>query len=530
MTRLTALPLAAVLACTFDGTGLMSAGPPDAGSTSSSGPGSTGPDPTTDGPTTSTTTVVPDTTSTTDPLTSGPTSTTDDSTGLTAGDPVCGDSVKAGDEACDGADLADQTCESLGFPGGTLACDAACAFDLAGCDPVLTCGNGQLDANEECDAVPTTTCVDLGFLSGDLVCTNCLHDTSGCVDLPEGWYDKNFLKRRPLTITKDKLAGVLGNFPVVLAITDMAILNSLGDKNKLVFATADKKVLAHEIELDTSGRLIAWVALDLDAAADAVFYVYYGAANPPGDTEKPAETWSNGFLGVYHLDEAVSDEQESGKHADSTLSGHDGTQHDNQGIGDDGKVGPCQEIGSDDWIDLAKPNDFALGNANATIALWFKYTDDNWKKKECSLFARSNAAMSSDGHLILGVLGNSKLSFEQIGGGKLDSNKDVLDSQWHYIAWTQEKDVDASSERWRLYVDGAEVQTGLFPGKDAVDGHTARIGGPTTGSSFPKNCFGRYDEVQVSLAARSPEWITTAFKNQGNPTTFVTVGPEETLP
>lgn len=524
MTRLSALPLAAALACTFDGTGLISAGPPDAASTSSTGPGSTGPDPTTS------TTTVPDTTSTatTDPLTST-TATTDGSTGPTAttGEPLCGDGVQAGDEACDGADLADQTCMSLGFPGGALACDPACAFDFTGCDPILTCGNMQVDDGEDCDGAPTTTCVDLGYLSGDLACTGCVHDTSGCVGLPEDWYDKNFLKRRTLTITKDKLTDANDDFPVVMAITDMAIITSLGDKNKLVFAGPDKQVLSHELELDQAGRLIVWVELDLDAAADEVFYVYYGAMAPPADTEKPAETWSNGFLGVWHVDEDVPDEQESGKHADATLSGHDGTQHDNQGVDGDCKIGPCQAIGNDDYIDLAKADDFKLGNADATIALWFKRTD--LTKKQCSLFAKSNAAMSSDGHLILGALGDGKLSFEQIGGGKLDSDKDVLDGQWHFIAWTQAKDVDASSERWRLYVDGVEVKNGLFSSKPAVDAHTARIGGITSGSTFPSDCVGRYDEVQVSTARRNDGWMATAFTNQSNPTSFVTVGPEENL-
>lgn len=45
----------------------------------------------------------------------------------------CGDGSKGGAEACDGADLGGQTCLGLGFPGGTLACTAVCAFDVSGC-------------------------------------------------------------------------------------------------------------------------------------------------------------------------------------------------------------------------------------------------------------------------------------------------------------------------------------------------------------------------------------------------------------
>jgi hypothetical protein len=47
----------------------------------------------------------------------------------------CGDGVIDPDEACDGEDLAGNTCASLGvgFTGGTLACTSACALDTTQC-------------------------------------------------------------------------------------------------------------------------------------------------------------------------------------------------------------------------------------------------------------------------------------------------------------------------------------------------------------------------------------------------------------
>ncbi|MFO0747169.1 MAG: hypothetical protein U1F43_16120 [Myxococcota bacterium] len=35
---------------------------------------------------------------------------------------------------CDGEDLRDATCESLGFVGGTLGCTAHCSLDVSNCE------------------------------------------------------------------------------------------------------------------------------------------------------------------------------------------------------------------------------------------------------------------------------------------------------------------------------------------------------------------------------------------------------------
>jgi hypothetical protein len=46
---------------------------------------------------------------------------------------VCGDMVIEGSEDCEGTDLNNQTCISLGYVGGILVCDIACTFDTTDC-------------------------------------------------------------------------------------------------------------------------------------------------------------------------------------------------------------------------------------------------------------------------------------------------------------------------------------------------------------------------------------------------------------
>ena len=49
------------------------------------------------------------------------------------GGAVCGNGVKEGGEQCDGSDLGGTTCQSLGYSGGTLSCNADCTYNTSQC-------------------------------------------------------------------------------------------------------------------------------------------------------------------------------------------------------------------------------------------------------------------------------------------------------------------------------------------------------------------------------------------------------------
>jgi hypothetical protein len=138
----------------FGGPGGGTPPAPPAGSTT--GPG----DPTGGtAETTGTTTRPPDPPdSTTDlPDTSDPTFPTSTSLDTTTADgtttePVvlCGNGEIDAPEECDGFNLNSQTCQTQGFTGGVIKCDPTCILDKSMCTSP-SCGDGTVDMGEECD-------------------------------------------------------------------------------------------------------------------------------------------------------------------------------------------------------------------------------------------------------------------------------------------------------------------------------------------------------------------------------------------
>ncbi len=102
----------------------------------------------------------------------------------------CGDGVVTRpDEECDGSNFDGETCQSLGFQGGNLQCDNGCHLRMDGCwGGTQSCGDGLINQHwEECDTTEfwSETCQTLGYQGGTLTCDNqCQHDVSQCTGGP----------------------------------------------------------------------------------------------------------------------------------------------------------------------------------------------------------------------------------------------------------------------------------------------------------------------------------------------------------
>ncbi|MEM6730656.1 MAG: hypothetical protein AAF658_03820, partial [Myxococcota bacterium] len=97
---------------------------------------------------------------------------------------VCGDGTVDAPEECDGSVPGGADCEDLGFDGGDTTCGADCRIDTSACTTSAVCGDGVVEDGEECEptvTITSETCEGLGFDGGTLGCTDeCRFDTEMC--------------------------------------------------------------------------------------------------------------------------------------------------------------------------------------------------------------------------------------------------------------------------------------------------------------------------------------------------------------
>lgn len=97
----------------------------------------------------------------------------------------CGNGIVDAGEDCDGENIGTNTCATF-FEGatGSLKCTASCRFDYSACQ-IPDCGNGRLDDGESCDPKLTVmrSCSEiLPKASGELSCNHlCQWDVSSCL-------------------------------------------------------------------------------------------------------------------------------------------------------------------------------------------------------------------------------------------------------------------------------------------------------------------------------------------------------------
>gem|GEM_PF-2162366 len=312
------------------------------------------------------------------------------------------------------------------------------------------------------------------------------------------WWNTNWAYRKEITIDHTKITSSLTHFPFLIRLMDTDLQSKVQpDGDDIVFTDAIGAQLHHEIETydSTTGTLTAWVDIPhLSATQDSTLYLYYG--NPASANQQTIEaTWDTHYLAVHHLDES------SGTIVDSTSHHNNGvpTGSPNQNV--NGKISGADGFdGIDDHFTLPQV-----------------FTNENQFTLEAWVYALSGARYIISQRSSTGVFIQLTSNYLQYYVNGISDGRSISFNTWYHIVLTY----DGSSAN--LYLNGVGRIKACSPSTWPAEG--LYLGDRSAGG---RPFYGTIDEVRFSNIARSNEWVITCYNNQNNPTSFVTIGSEET--
>ncbi len=341
------------------------------------------------------------------------------------------------------------------------------------------------------------------------------------------WYDTNWSSRTQLTFNNASRAENLDDFPILVTLDTNRFDYSLAKANgeDLRFVDANGQLLSHEIETwDPSGRSSIWVKvprIDASSSTDSI-HLYYGNA-AAADIQNPTAVWSNGYVGVWHLNGDPSGTQTI---ADSSSSNKDGTSigmnATNQVSGPIG--GALKFDGSTEAIriDSTGTDPLAITGNNLTVEAWVNSTGStgDW---ETILNRRNIVVTPIQSYGLKTALVDQSQVVHTTGTPDLTGVAGALpDDQWKYLTGV------LSGSTSNLYVNGIQNATGttLSFGSSNED---VTIGAAEAGvdSVLSQYWKGGIDEVRLSNVARSAAWTAAQYASMTD--TLITYGERQTV-
>ena len=329
------------------------------------------------------------------------------------------------------------------------------------------------------------------------------------------WYDTDWRYRKLITIDADKVAGDLTDFPVLISLTDSDLADYAQNFGEdIFFTTSEGTKLSHEIESFNgyTGELYAWVKIpSLSSTTDTKIYMYFGNSDCSSQ-EDVTGTWSNGYVAVYHMNDATTSTI-----LDSTSNDNDGTKKGaNEPIEATAKIYKGQDFdGTDDYVDCG--NDTSLDITDEiTMDVWVKMrgTQSTWA-------GIVSKGQNTGSYCLFVNKDTTKIAFRLNGTSATDLYSGDLGTDWNHVIATYNKNSGIYNQK--LYINGVEIRHRTDTLTISISDLDLLIGNTEVGTRYFN---GTIDEVRISNVARSAEWIETEYNNMNDPSSFYSVGSE----
>ncbi len=361
-----------------------------------------------------------------------------------------------------------------------------------------------------------------------------LHYRWGTDDGRESWYSSSWQHRVSVNIPGTNLVAPMADFPIYVDLSDLPTaffetVQTDGDDIRITDGDGVTELPFELVSINTgtqTGEL--HFKADLFTGTVNNFYIYYGNASATGyattDTYGAENVWTNGYSGVWHLGETVTDEQTSGVHYDSTSNSLDGSQNNNATLAA-GKLGQAQNFdGTSDAITIAD-NDALTPVGDATYSYWAYLETLNTSNDGVFLYKMHSVApwysyiIEFDGngtdHQIANYLDTNE-SNNQAG-----STATTSAGAWFSVNAVRESDT------WKYYLNSAATGWTSALTTDMFNSDGNLVVGAGYGGT-QNEIDGYMDELRISSVARTADWIAAEYNNQNTANGFYVVGFHET--
>jgi len=347
------------------------------------------------------------------------------------------------------------------------------------------------------------------------------------------WYNTSWSYRVKVTVLATKVDADLTDYPVYVDLANLPAgfhtnVNQTDARDIRVTTSDGKTEVPREVVFYTAasdtGELHFKGNVDSDTNTD--FYIYYGNAGASDyavdATYGRNNVWNSDYLAVFHFQEAVNNDANG--YVDSSGSGKHGQGTSMAITAPAGKLaGKAAEFdGAADYITTAR----ILTDTTYSIAAWCNIQSLNGSSGTPIYYQEAGGGTTGQEVGMIDEYPSAGIQtfFARSGGAGVATGNDVnwaLDT-WFYAGAT------FNGTAVTFYYNGGSGGSGTVTGGTPPD-FNGRIAVWYDLADATRFTDGAFDELRIRDDVATATWISTEYNNQSSPSTFYSVGSEETL-